>query len=209
MTDASKAAAVQLLPPYTVVQDFLDESTVQALLDYASAHQSDFEPTRVSKKGILPSLRVSVGLRELGEYREILKTKILGLIPRLVEELKVQPFLTSQLEMELVAHGEGAFYKRHIDTQTAKHEKARRIRILSGVYYFYAEPKAFVGGALRLYAIGPGNNFVDIEPKRNSLLVFPSWAPHEVTRIECPSKRFEHSRFAINCWLLRDRMRDS
>jgi SM-20-related protein len=73
------------------------------------------------------------------------------------------------------------------------------------VYYFFSEPKAFNGGALRLYAIG-GNSqqsFIDIEPERNSLLVFPSWAPHEVMPVHCPSGRFVDSRFAINCWLYR------
>ena len=75
--------------------------------------------------------------------------------------------------------------------------------VLSGVYYFNAEPKAFTGGALRLHAIGGknGENFVDIEPVRNGLLVFPAWAPHEVLPVSCPSKRFINSRFAINCWV--------
>jgi SM-20-related protein len=76
--------------------------------------------------------------------------------------------------------------------------------VLSGVYYFHAEPKAFTGGALRLYAIGgQGERYVDIEPTHNSLLMFPSWAPHEVMPVRCPSRRFVDSRFAINCWVHR------
>ena len=108
-----------------------------------------------------------------------------------------------KLELQLVAHHDGAFYKRHIDTQTASDRK--NIRVLSGVYYFHAEPKPFSGGALRLYAIGgdDATDFVDIEPQRNSLLVFPSWAPHEVRTVSCPSKQFSDSRFAINCWIHR------
>jgi SM-20-related protein len=56
---------------------------------------------------------------------------------------------------------------------------------------------------LRLYAIGDpaGQTFIDIEPVHNSLLVFPSWAPHEVMPVSCPSQRFMDSRFAINCWV--------
>jgi Rps23 Pro-64 3,4-dihydroxylase Tpa1-like proline 4-hydroxylase len=34
---------------------------------------------------------------------------------------------------------------------------------------------------------------------------FPSWAPHEVMPISCPSKRFTDSRFAINYWVYRAR----
>jgi Rps23 Pro-64 3,4-dihydroxylase Tpa1-like proline 4-hydroxylase len=115
----------------------------------------------------------------------------------------VSPIAEPTLENELVAHGDGAFYKRHIDTKTADYQDVERIRVLSGVYYFYTEPKAFTGGALRLYTIGgkEGENFVDIEPVRNSLIVFLSWVPHEVLLTYCPSKRFVDSRFAINCWI--------
>jgi SM-20-related protein len=151
------------------------------------------------------SIRASIGLREVGSYRKVLKAKILEFVPTLISRLHVSPFEASWLETELVAHGDGAFYKRHIDTQTGSHENMKQIRVLSGVYYFYAEPKAFTGGALRLHAIGGKNseNFVDIEPVRNSLLVFPSWAPHEVMPMSCPSRRFIDSRFAINCWVYR------
>ncbi len=104
-----------------------------------------------------------------------------------------------------MAHGDGAFYKRRIDTLTDRYGDLDRIRVLSGVYYFNAEPKAFSGGALRLYAIGgkPDENFVNVEPLNNWLLVFPSWAPHEVMPISCPSRRFVDSRFAVNCWICR------
>ena len=135
-------------------------------------------------------------------FRPIPKAKILSLLPDWVEKLRVTAVEAPKLEAELVAHNEGAFYKRHIDTQTASDHNL--LRVLSGVYYFHAEPKAFSGGALRLYAIGGDNaRFADIEPARNSLLVFPSWAPHEVMPISCPSKRFIDSRFAINCWVHR------
>jgi SM-20-related protein len=202
---APVSPAKSIMPPNLVLRDFLDEATVAGLLDHALAHQTDFLPTQVGKKGIKPNVRLSSGTRDLGNFRSILKTKILGLVPKLIADLRVTPFEAPRLETELVVHGDGAFYKRHIDTQTAHDEDVTRIRVLSGVYYFYAEPKAFTGGALRLHAIGgnDGENFVDIEPLRNSLLVFPSWAPHEVMPVNCPSKRFIDSRFAINCWVLR------
>jgi len=197
-----------ILPPCLVLSDFLDEATVAGLLDYALSRQADFAPTRLGSKAVNPAIRVSTGLRELGGYRQVLKAKILGLVPSLISQLQVTPFEAPKLETELVAHGDGAFYKRHIDTQTALYDDVNQIRVLSGVYYFHAEPKAFTGGALRLYAIGSqdGENFVDIEPVRNSLLVFPSWAPHEVMPVSCPSKRFIDSRFAINCWVHRKKV---
>jgi SM-20-related protein len=190
-----------LMPPYFVLHDFLDEATVTSLLAYTVSHQSDFAPTQV-RTGLNPTARLSKGLRKLGGYREILTDKILGLVPRLVAELRANPVAAPTVELELVAHGDGAFYKRHIDTQTGPETDIDPVRVLSGVYYFNSQPKTFTGGALRLYAIG-GEGRADIEPVHNSLLVFPSWAPHDVMPVQCPSKRFIDSRFAINCWVRR------
>lgn len=204
---AAGPAAKSIMPPYLVLRDFLDEATVIGLLDYALAHQTDFAPTQVGAKAVNPAVRLSSGMRELGNFRAILKGKILALVPRLIADLRMTPFDPSRVETELVVHGDGAFYKRHIDTRTAHDPETNSIRVLSGVYYFNAKPKAFSGGALRLYAIGGDDSveFIDIEPERNSLLVFPSWAPHEVRPVSCPSGRFVDSRFAINCWVHRQK----
>jgi SM-20-related protein len=204
---AAAPAAKSIMPPYVVLRDFLDEATVAGLLDHAVARQADFAPTKVGTRAVNPATRISSGTRDLGNFRAILKDKILGLVPKLIVDLRVTPFEPFRLETELVAHGDGAFYKQHIDTRTAHDPETHTIRVLSGVYYFNAEPKAFSGGALRLYAIGGDDavDFVDIEPQRNSLLVFPSWAPHEVRPVSCPSGRFIDSRFAINCWVHREK----
>jgi Rps23 Pro-64 3,4-dihydroxylase Tpa1-like proline 4-hydroxylase len=204
--DRTDAATRFLMPPHVVVHDFLDAATVAGLLDHALSRECDFRPTGVGSKAVDTRIRISTSLRDLGAYGPILKSKILGFLPNLIARLQVTPFEPSWLETELVAHGDGAFYKRHIDTQTvAQYEDFDEIRVLSGVYYFFVEPKVFSGGALRLYAIGGNSeqNFIDIAPQRNSLLVFPSWAPHEVMPVHRPSGRFIDSRFAINCWLHR------
>ncbi len=197
-----------LLPPYLVVRDFLEENSVSDLLDYALSHEQAFQPTKVGR--LLETkpntaIRVSHAIRDLGKFRPILESKILSLVPGLVAKFGTTAIESPRLELELVAHNDGAFYTRHIDTRTASERK--HIRVLSGVYYFHSKPKAFTGGALRLYAIGDpaGRSFVDIEPAYNALLVFPSWAPHEVLPVRCPSKEFLHSRFAVNCWVHRIR----
>lgn len=204
--DDVKAPARNLMPPYLVVRDFLEEDTVERLLKFTLAHERAFEPTTVGRVegGVInPALRVSVGIRELGEFRPVLKSKILPLVPELVAKLRTTPIAVPKLELHLVAHNDRAFYTRHTDTRTASDQYS--IRVLSAVYYFHAEPKAFTGGALRLFAIGGGDdNYADIEPAHNSLLVFPSWAPHEVMPVSCPSKRFIDSRFSISCWIRRE-----
>lgn len=194
------------MPPHLMIRDFLPEETVISLLEFARARQPDFAPTVVDVGAIKPAVRRSVGLRELGAFREILKIRLSALLPKLVSELGATPIDSPKFDIELVAHGDGAFYGRHIDTQTARYCDLDQIRVLSAVYYFYAEPKAFEGGALRLFAIGAKPApYIDIAPMRNSLLVFPSWAPHEVMPVSCPSNAFADSRFAINCWIVRDK----
>jgi SM-20-related protein len=196
-----------LMPPYLMIHDFLDENMVAGLLEYTIAHEAAFQPTMVGhKKGNAdPAIRVSLATRDFGPFKPILKAKFLAFVPDLVAKLKIDAVAMPKLELQLVAHGDGAFYKRHIDTKTAS--DANAIRLLSGVYYFHVQPKAFTGGALRLYAIGDPamTTFADIEPEHNTLLVFPSWIPHEVMPVSCPSHRFVDSRFAINCWIYRSK----
>ena len=194
------------IPPYLVLNNFLDEESVACLLDYAVQSEVRFKTTTIRKGTIDPSRRISVGLRDLGPMKAKIKSRLTPLVPSLIAQLRVTPFDLARIELELVAHGDGAFYSRHIDTFTGDTEVENTQRMISGVYYFNAEPKAFSGGALRLHAFGApdaNTSFVDIEPRRNTLLVFPSWAIHEVLLIECPSKRFVDSRFAINCWFRR------
>lgn len=200
---AAPRAKLSIVLPHAVRRNFLPEETVAALLDFADRHQADFVPSRVGRKKFDPAFRVSLRTRELGAFQQIIESEILAILPMLIDELRVTPFQANRLGTELVAHGDGAFYKRHIDTATASDRDANRSRALSAVYYFYAEPKAFSGGALRLYGIGADAGCVDIEPVCNSLLVFPSWAPHEVMPVHCPSRRFIDARFAINCWVHR------
>jgi Rps23 Pro-64 3,4-dihydroxylase Tpa1-like proline 4-hydroxylase len=192
--------APALMPPYLVLSDFLDEDTVDRLLAFALHNEAAFAPTSLGRGTIDEARRISASIHDLGPFKPLLKARMLALLPEFVTSLHATPLPDTTLEIELVAHGDGAFYKRHVDTQTATDFRA--IRFLSGVYYFHTEPKAFSGGALRLYAIGPQAAHVDIEPVRNSLVVFPSWIPHEVLRVSCPSRRFAGSRFAINCWFL-------
>jgi SM-20-related protein len=197
--ETERGVGRSFMPPYRVLRDFLPRETVADLLAFAERRQAKFRPNVVGNSPIPDvSLRVSTGLRGLAEFQPLLRTRLLELAPSLVTELRMSPFEISEVELQLVAHGDGAFFKRHIDTTTDS--PTEHTRVLSGVYYFHRHPKAFTGGALRLYAIGDNTRFVDIEPAHNTLLAFPSWGPHEVMPVQVPSGRFADSRFAINCW---------
>jgi SM-20-related protein len=187
--------------PYLIFRQFLGEELICSLLEHARANESKFKVTKVGEgndRRVDPSARISKGLRDIGKSGPAIEAKILSLLPKTANSLGIPPFEAAGVELELVAHGEGAFFKRHVDSPS--HMSGRR-RMISGVYYFHAQPRIFKGGALRLHAI-EGGAFVDIEPHNDTLAVFPSWALHEVLAVNCPSGRFIDSRFAINCWVL-------
>lgn len=200
------------MPNYRVYRDFLDAETHASLLAWTIDNEAKFKPTLVvsdhQKKAVYdPSSRRSMGLDNLGTTAELFRQSIINLVPTMVRNLRTTPFEPSEvvLELELVANNDGAFFEPHTDTFTGKRRQGGD-RVLSAVYYFHAEPKAFSGGALRLYPFGgkkDKNAFVDVEPEQNTLLVFPSWALHQVLPVSCPSGRFADSRFNVNCWVVR------
>src|SRR5580658_2614213 len=89
-----------IMPPHLVLHDFLDEDTVAGLLNYALSHQADFAPTRLFTKKVNPSIRLSTSLRELGRYRDILKKKILAMVPGVAASLQVTSVKAPDLETE-------------------------------------------------------------------------------------------------------------
>jgi Rps23 Pro-64 3,4-dihydroxylase Tpa1-like proline 4-hydroxylase len=192
------------LPPYRCIRNFLTVDECNDLLEFAIANQVRFKPTTIHtgvNSEVYPQVRVSVGLSDFGSVKDRLRDHVMALIPQLISELRVNSFIPSEIEMELVAHGDGAFYKCHTDTFVGAAAKGKSRRLISAVYYFYSEPKAFSGGALRLYRFGrveSANDFIDIQPEKNTIVAFPSWVAHEVLPITCPSRRFADSRFAVN-----------
>lgn len=193
----------QLHPPYRVFSDFLPNDLAWELLEYAEANKDDFQPA-TTHAGYDPTVRVSRKIYLSKKLQQKLKERILPQTACFIETLGVSAFEPDDIELELVAHGDGAFYSRHIDTFTGANFE--RQRLLSAVCYLHKMPKIFSGGALRLYSLGKADtiaDFVDIEPTHNSLVVFPSWAPHSVERVSSPSEEFMDSRFAINAWLWR------
>ena len=191
--------------PYRYVEGFMGKDMVARLLAHAARREADFTPTEVGKgeQGrIAPDVRVSLKLRDFGEVRSELEDRFSSMIEWALKELRMSAIDLARMELELAAHGDGAFYREHIDTIAATPDQTSD-RALTGVYYFHRQPKGFSGGELRLYAInqaGDSRRHIDIVPGSDTLLLFPSWAPHEVRPVACPSGAFLDSRFAINCW---------
>jgi Rps23 Pro-64 3,4-dihydroxylase Tpa1-like proline 4-hydroxylase len=109
------------------------------------------------------------------------------------------------LEPELTWSGDGAFFKMHADT--LHRDRLANQRVMTVVYYFHKEPKAFTGGQLCIYGLQADANSSpqhEIEPRSDRAVFFPAWFPHEVLPVQCSSAAFADGRFAITCWVRRN-----
>lgn len=200
-----------LISRYLVVDDFLGAELSAALLKQILTARPRFTPSEVRSgdtsaeaRQFRSSLRLPgrVGV-DLGPFTDAVTARL--------DEWRgatgIPPFVLYHAERSIVAHGDGDFYRAHIDTRTQGASRAGgSVRVLSCVYYLNLQPQAFGGGELTLYPVVPAGRVEPtavIEPRHDRLAVFPSFVPHEVRPVSCPSGRFEHSRFSINCWLHR------
>lgn len=191
-------------PKVTVVRNFLGGETVRRLLAFAEAHEHDFRKSEVVEGDtsiVDERSRVSLVLPKIGDYESLIADRARRALPEIFPALGCTPFEPAEIEIEMAAHGDGAFFSRHVD-MIVNPAKADTQRVLSMVYYFHQTPPCFSGGTLRLYSLaGETGGHVDVEPVCDSAVFFASWFPHEVLPIRCPSGRFADSRFAVNCWL--------
>jgi SM-20-related protein len=204
----------QVPAPHYVVENFIGDEGIEALLRYCVANEDAFASASVgdgTQTLIDGQVRRSRSLTRADEFihsvHDSFRSRLSAMLPQIVAALGLSTFVPSVFELELVAHNNGAFFARHIDTFTGTGNLPSHQRMVSAVYYFYAHPKAFSGGALRLYPLAggaDGRSCRDIEPVRDTLVCFPSFAPHEVLPISCPSGVFAASRFAINTWICRE-----
>lgn len=184
---------------------FLGDDTVRRLLGHVQSAAAAFAPATVgmdSARRVDRSIRSALSVSDLGDFAPVLREKMLEVGRTVVGALGLQPFEPDQIETQLVAHGDGAFYGRHIDV--GSRDAVRSQRVLTLVYYFYEVPKKFSGGQLRLYGFTPGSTrYSEIDPECDMLVAFPAFAHHEVRPVSCPDGRFMSSRFSITGWISR------
>lgn len=191
--------------PYRISTSWLGDEQADRLLAYVIEAQARFKPTTVlfdgeSKGRVEESTRRSLVLTDLGPFTELLHDKVRALQGDLEKAFGMGHVPTTEIELEMVAHGDGGFYHPHIDTFTSSTATKGANRRLSLVYYFHRLPRRFTGGRLRLRGLGNAQP-VAVEPTHDSLLAFPSFLPHEVEKVSCGGGGFADSRFSVNIWL--------
>jgi Rps23 Pro-64 3,4-dihydroxylase Tpa1-like proline 4-hydroxylase len=189
---------------HSLFNGWLGPERSSALLAYAHANESRFFTSPIRNYGRLTTdanKRISMMLKDLGPFADDLRSRAVALAPDLCRRFGAEAFVPTHVELEFIAHGDGAFFAVHRDTNTGRTAWAGPRR-LTLVYYLCSQPKRFSGGQLRLYSPhGEGGPVLDIEPEHDRLLAFPSMAPHSVERVSCPDASFADWRFAVNIWL--------
>jgi len=189
--------------PHRIFPSWLGETAAARLLTYSLAAEERFAPTKLANHGtgrLDAVVRQSSVLKDLGAFAGPLRRKALALQAGLETAFAMQHTSPNSTQIEMVAHGDGAFYRPHTDTFTGDEYTPGGRRRVTMVYYFHRQPRRFTGGRLRLFDRS-GEQSIEIEPTHDSLLVFPSSARHEVEAVACPDGAFADSRFAVNIWL--------
>jgi SM-20-related protein len=199
--------------PYLIFHNVLGPEYVAGLLDHVSRRHADFHTGLMHDRqtGELfadPVVRDALYLNDLGTFAAPIKAFVIAIAAPALEALHLIEPDVEPREFIITAYGDGGHIADHIDT----YKWLDRVRVLSCVYYFASTPRRFSGGELRLYgfpqraAAGgepPAPSFVDIEPRTDTLIVFPSWLRHRVLPVHVPTGTWADSRFTVNCWIHR------
>ena len=193
---------------YFFRENFLSHSENQQLLNYVLPKKSDFVPAVISNESATNRFkndenRRALVLQSFAKFEELIVKKIPEILPDVFTKLNIPEFSIGKFETQLTAHNDHNFYKTHVDNQYPVDT-----RVITYVYYFHQEPKAFTGGNLRIYDskiqgkyYSKADTFKTIEPQNNSIVFFLSSYLHEVLPVSCPSQGFADSRFTINGWI--------
>ena len=187
--------------PFVRLTNFLTPTQQKRL---CTSIRAEFVPAMVDKGDVRPETRVAwtTNRRMVRGIRPWFGPKLRSVLPHVRARLRMVALHRARIEMDVTVYLGGQFYKRHRDNGGEGHP-----RKLSYAYYFHRQPRSFTGGDLLLYDTDPETNratavaFTRIEPRHNSLVVFPSDAYHEITPVECETQDFLDGRFTVNGWV--------
>jgi hypothetical protein len=193
------------LKPTVEISNFLSKEERDTLFDTICVHQKQFQYLSIPDEHGGGSLHLSLGpetsdrseLEPLRKACECLSNGILKLLPKVFDELGIEPFPVSQIPLSITNGLNGHTGAPHAD------ESGGRFKI-SVLYYLHNSPKAFHGGDFELYKTDSDSPkghkeqaFVHIKHQDNLLVAFPSATYHGVTDVTLDSTEFEDGRFVI------------
>ncbi len=191
--------AARANPKFVLLEEFLFRDELSGLLSYTLERESEFEAgtvvTAESEHALVPNHRRSRLLFDVGPYSSLFGDRLRACLDFALERLKHERFPILGIDAEISANNHGDFFGPHRDV-----DASNPTREISYVYYFHREPRAFSGGELLIYEPDSWKHDV-IVPAQNTLVFFRAEAVHEVSAVDCPSRAFADSRFALNGWI--------
>ncbi len=180
--------------------NFLDKKINRRLYRHALSIRNKFDAAAVldysEEKEDLAYRKAKVVFQEdFEEFNKMITAGILDKFPEVCASLQIKPYPIDEVEVHLTAHNDGDYFKRHSDSGSRETNN----RIITFVYYFNCVPKKFKHGELVFLE----KKKTVIDPRNNKIIFFNSSLEHEVKPIICSSRKFEHSRFTLNGWILK------
>lgn len=178
---------------------FCDDDLVSLIKHTTQLNQPNFVPTTVSTGE--PDFRKSLVCwhYHFDELYRRFTDRIEQVLPQVKEEMgdfAIQHPHT-KVEIQMTTHGQGDNFKRHIDN--ASHDTYGR-GITFVYYYRLTEKQNFSGGDLVIHL---HNGDRRVEPRENTIVLFPSHLYHTVEPVQVPAGSFEDGRFTLNGWIHR------
>ena len=201
-----------VLPAQCVVLDeFLAPQELEELIRFALEREADFSASEVvspSADGGIVNYehRRSRVLMDLAHHQDVILARIKAVLPQVLGTLGMAEFAISDVEAQITASNHGDFFHFHSDNGSDRVAGRR----LTFVYFFHREPRQFEGGELRIHdaRLEEGTylrqgSYQTLAPQQNQIVFFPCELLHEITSVNCASRRFADSRFTLNGWLRR------
>lgn len=194
--------------PFLRFENLLDADDLAVIRQALAARADHMTPSTVTDSATLAatydaSHRESETARDLDDIWPLFESRLTALLPHVRRELDIPHFPLGTIERQLTRHRDGGFFGPHRDDNLPGTDGARMVTF---VFYVHAEPKAFEGGELRLFA--PGSNvadrheqpWVDLEPTSNSIVFFASDHLHEVRPVRATGSGPGAERWTVNGW---------
>ncbi len=185
------------------IENVLTARQHQELLAFVASREKDFVATSMIDG--LPNHRASTVIYDFEPFAALIRSRIAHLLPKACEMLGLQ-VPAGAVDAQLTAHNDNNFYRMHNDNAAGP----AVTRVLTFVYYFNRQPRAYSGGELRIYdrEVKDGlryaaDSYKTIEPVDNSMVFFDAGDYHEVMPVHCQTLNFLDSRFTINGWVNR------
>lgn len=187
--------------PFVIIRNALPPDLHASLLPFVLATKpEDFAPSLVGMNTYRPEFRTSLCVEHADSLLAAFVDHVTPMFGALPERLALPPFEIVYVERRMRAYRDGHFFDVHADDKN----EATRGRLVSYVYFFHREPRAYSGGDLILFDTDIDEqkpsmtSFTRIVPRDNMLLLFPSAYFHAVVPVRCASGDIADSRFVIN-----------